>query len=270
MLEATFKEMEQSGWVAKARAYDSLLATITSQAIGPTLESFGSLTNRRFLDMACGTGHLAGNAAKQGAMSEGIDFASTMIAIAKSNYPNVKFTQGDVEQLPYEDKQFDAIACAFGLLHLEHPEKAIKESWRVLKDGGRFCYTTWCGPDQGGEYFGLIIDAIKRHGTLAVSLPPAPPTFMYADQEESKNALVSAGFKNTNIKRVVLKWHAKDPQDILDLLYKSIVRLTLVLEAQSEQVRKRIHSEILEVGRQFQLGETLEFKFPIVLATAEK
>jgi len=93
---------------------------------------------------------------------------------------------------------------------------------------------------------------------------------MYADQEESKNALVSAGFKNTNIKRVVLKWHAKDPQDILDLLYKSIVRLTLVLEAQSEQVRKRIHSEILEVGRQFQLGETLEFKFPIVLATAEK
>ncbi len=78
MSNASFKELEQSGWVAKAKAYDGLLATITDQAIDPILESFGSLEHRRFLDVACGTGHLAGRAAGRGANSAMDIFAELM------------------------------------------------------------------------------------------------------------------------------------------------------------------------------------------------
>lgn len=266
-MPGSFKELELAGWQAKAEAYDGLLATITDQAIGPILESFGGLNHKRLLDVACGTGHLSGTAFNLGAMCEGIDFASTMVQLARTNHPKVKYVEGDAEQLPYENDQFDAVACAFGLLHLEHPEKAISEAWRILKSGGLYSYATWCGPDQGGEYFGLIIGAIKKYGTMEVPLPPVPPAFKYADEGEANKALANAGFRNPHIKKIILKWHPKKTEDILDLLYKSIVRLTLVLEAQGDNIRKKIHEEILEAGKKYRVKE---FKFPIVIATAEK
>ena len=63
--------------MARAAAYDDLFATITDQAIAPILDSFGDIADKRLLDVACGTGHIAGVAAERGAKSEGIDFAST-------------------------------------------------------------------------------------------------------------------------------------------------------------------------------------------------
>ena len=77
MAERTFQALEQAGWVARAAAYDDLFATITDQAIAPILDSFGDIADKRLLDVACGTGHIAGVAAERGAKSEGIDFAST-------------------------------------------------------------------------------------------------------------------------------------------------------------------------------------------------
>jgi ubiquinone/menaquinone biosynthesis C-methylase UbiE len=172
MKKKTFQALEHAGWMSKANAYDQLFATITDQAIPSILQSFGDLTNKRLLDVACGTGRLAEASKKYGALSEGIDFASAMVEKAKSNYSSVTFTEGDAENLPYSDSTFDAVACAFGLLHLERPEQAIREAWRVLKNQGRYSFAVWCGPDQGGEFFNLVMKAIQKHGSLDVPLPP--------------------------------------------------------------------------------------------------
>ena len=60
MAERTFQALEQAGWTAKAEAYDELIATITDQAIAPILDTFGDIADKRVLDVACGTGHIAG------------------------------------------------------------------------------------------------------------------------------------------------------------------------------------------------------------------
>jgi ubiquinone/menaquinone biosynthesis C-methylase UbiE len=66
MTEKTFKELEHAGWQEKASAYDDIFANITRQAIGPLLDSLGDLTGKRLLEVACGTGHLAGKKGKKG------------------------------------------------------------------------------------------------------------------------------------------------------------------------------------------------------------
>lgn len=92
MTEKTFKELEHAGWREKASAYDDIFAHITRQAIGSLLDSLGDLTGKRLLEVACGTGHLAGEASKRGAEAEGIDFADTMLERASVNYPDVSFS----------------------------------------------------------------------------------------------------------------------------------------------------------------------------------
>lgn len=46
---------------------------------------------------------------------------------------------GDIHALPCADESIDAIICVSVLEHIENPQLAVKEMYRVLKPGG-FCY----------------------------------------------------------------------------------------------------------------------------------
>jgi ubiquinone/menaquinone biosynthesis C-methylase UbiE len=268
MSEQTFRELEHQGWVTKAAVYRESFGKITEQAIDPILDTFGDLSRKHLLDVACGTGELAAAAATRGATSEGVDFAATMVEKAKENHPEPSFREGDAEHLPYRDASFDAIVCSFGLLHLQDPDAAIADAKRVLKPGGRYTFTVWCNPDQGGDFFKLVMGAVMQHGTLDVPLPPAPPIFRFSDFDECKRVLIAAGFDTPSVDVLPLQWQTKNASDILDLIYKSIVRTPMILEAQAADARERIHRAIVEGAESYRKNDTIELKFPAVLATA--
>ena len=49
----------------------------------------------------------------------GIDFAADMVSEARRRYPNIEFHGGDAENLAFDTSSFDAVVCAFGLLHMQ-------------------------------------------------------------------------------------------------------------------------------------------------------
>ncbi len=270
MTEKSFKELEHAGWRDKASAYDDIFAHITRQAIGPILDSFGDLNGKRLLEVACGTGHLAGEASKRGAEAEGIDFADTMLEKAAVNYPNVFFSDGDAENLPYPDASFDAVACSFGLLHFEDADAAISEAYRVLRNGGKYAFTSWCSPDQGCDFMKLVFGSIQAHGTLDVGLPSAPPMFRFADSDECVKAVEIVGFSAPRVSRLDLKWTAAHPEDLIRLIYKSVVRAPMVLEAQTPEARDRIHDAILTGAEAYRTENAIEMAFPAMMTVATK
>lgn len=268
MGEKTFRDLEHQGWVEKADGYRDLWGRITEQANTPILATFGDLLGKRFLDIGSGTGELTAEAAARGATAEGLDFAATMVAKASQKYPGIPFREGDAEKLPYPDARFDAAACSFGLLHMADADRALREARRVLKAGGRYTFTAWCGPDQGGDFFKLVMGAIREHGTLDVPLPPAPPIFRFADTGECARALSQAGFAAPGTASLQLIWRTEDPQAILELIYKSIVRTPMVLQAQSEEARAHIHKAIISGAEHYRTRGVIHLRFPVVLATA--
>src|SRR5262245_59807968 len=237
---ATFKSLEQSGWTEKASAYDSHFASITDQAIVPLLNAVGDITGRKVLDICCGTGNLAAQAAARGGRVTGIDFAPTMVEIARSKIPKVEFQIGDAEALAFLAGIFDAALCAFGLWHFSEPDKALAEAARVLKMDGVYAYTTWLPPQQGWDMFDLVVKAIQTHGTMNVDLPPAPPPFRFADEMEAERVLTKQGFKDVSIGKRTAFWIGARGEQLLELLYKAIVRTPMLIEAQEPKAREAI------------------------------
>ena len=56
----------------------------------------------------------------------------------KLKLTNIKFQQGDVANLPYEDNYFDIVLSMNGFHAFPDKENAFKETYRVLKEDGKF------------------------------------------------------------------------------------------------------------------------------------
>lgn len=266
---AIFKEMEQAGWHAKAKEYDSLAGQVTVQAMSDILDAAKVAKGTRLLDIACGPGYGAGMAATRGAKALGIDFAEGMVSEAVKNFPGSDFEIGDAENLSFDDNSFDAAICAFGILHLADPDQAVREAFRVLKSGGQYAFTVWATPDSH-EFFKLVLPAVQAHGNMDVPLPPAPPVFRFSDPEECEKALTAAGFVSIGTQIINPTWKASSAEQVLDMLYKSTVRTATLLELQDPAVKERIDADIVEGAEAFKRGSAYEMAWPVVMAWGTK
>lgn len=92
---------------------------------------------KKVLDCATGTGDIAFMLEKKGAEVTGLDFSENMIEFAKKrateNGSKVKFQVGDIQKLPFADKEFDSVTISFGIRNVESLELGLKELGRVAK-----------------------------------------------------------------------------------------------------------------------------------------
>lgn len=265
----SFKELEQSGWQAKAEGYDKFVGKVTGQAVETLLDAAAVTGGQHVLDVASGPGYGVGGAVARGATAIGVDFAASMVELASENFPDAEFREGDGENLSFTDECFDAVICLFGLLHMPEPEKAVAEAHRVLRPGGRYAFTVWATPDTH-EFFAVVMAAIQAHGDMEVPLPPAPPMFRFSDLDECNNALADAGFAHINVQTIPLVWKGRSGQDCLDLIYNGSVRTAMLLEHQAPDALEQIHRAIIDGSEEFNRGDGIELAWPAVLASATK
>ncbi|MDR7522632.1 MAG: class I SAM-dependent methyltransferase [Armatimonadota bacterium] len=98
------------------------------------------------VDVCCGTGDLLVLASRllgPVGRTVGLDFAQGMLAVASRRLQVARrgapalLVCADAEALPLADATADAVAFAFGLRNVAHPEHATREACRVLRPGGR-------------------------------------------------------------------------------------------------------------------------------------
>ena len=125
-------------WGLDAQAYQKFL----TQAFAGIPENFSG----RLLEVPVGTGVLSLPVYQNlnGADIFCVDYSDKMLNAAKvrasqMNLRGVKFFQGDVANLPFEDNFFDLVLSINGFHVFSDKEAAWSETYRVLKSGGIFC-----------------------------------------------------------------------------------------------------------------------------------
>ncbi len=91
------------------------------------------------LDLACGQGFFAKAFAQKGATLSGVDISEELITIAKQESMHITFHVGSAEELSmFKDKSFDKAVIVLAIQNIEHINKVLSETARVLKAGGTF------------------------------------------------------------------------------------------------------------------------------------
>ncbi len=98
------------------------------------------------VDLGCGNGSFLSLFQGRGWQLYGADFSPSGIALARSNFPNIRFSLADTQSIPteLEDKagQVDVVLTTEVIEHLYNPRGFLSSCYRLLKPGGTLVLTT--------------------------------------------------------------------------------------------------------------------------------
>jgi ubiquinone/menaquinone biosynthesis C-methylase UbiE len=267
--EVAFRQFERDGYTRVAEGYGSKTAIITAQANDAILDAARVGQGSRVLDVACGPGLLTSAAIARGGTTSAIDFSPGMVTVAHSNNPTALVQEGDAENLPFNDAQFDAIVCSIGILHFPSPEKAIDEAYRTLKSGGMYAFTCWT-PPAVNPFLGIILGSIQEHGIVDIDLPAGPPLWRFSEASECERVLSNAGFTNVTTQEVPLVWQSASPEQFVEEIPNSTGRLGPMLSAQSDEQRAAIEQAIKQHATNYASDDGIRIPSAFVLAAGQK
>ena len=142
-----------------------------------------SPANARVLDLACGTGDIAFEAAAAGSRVIGLDITPRMVRLASLKPQpfrhRVSFVTADMMALPMPDASFDVVTTGYGLRNVPDLPGALAEIHRVLRPGGLMLSLDFDRPANRvvrRVYLGYLTVV---GSTLGVVLHGDPDTYRY-------------------------------------------------------------------------------------------
>ena len=186
-----------AGQVSKSAAeiYDKFFVpSLFGEWAGPLCDAAKFGPGDVVLDVACGTGATTREAASRvqpNGRIVGLDRNDGMLALARSRSPEIEWTEGMAEALPFADNSFDIVLCQFGLMFFDDRMKALQEMRRVLRPGGRIAVSVWDDVKNSPGYAGMIELIETMFGLEAADALRAP--FILGDKAKIRSMLEASG-----------------------------------------------------------------------------
>jgi len=186
---------------AQAETYETqFVPALFSHWVEPVLDAAGVDTGQRVLDVACGTGVVARQAADRvGASGEvvGVDLNPAMLAVAARVRPDLTWRRGDVAALPFDDDDFDVVTCQSAMMFFPDPTAALREMGRVARPGGTVAVQVFDSLADQPAY-GPWIEMVARHaGPDALQM--LGTYWVHGDRDRMRARCSEAGLRVTAI-----------------------------------------------------------------------
>lgn len=106
----------------------------------------------RLLDIGCGAGDYLNLMRTIGWVVEGVDFDAAAVKNARDQF-GIKVHEGQLEDINFPDRSFDAITMNHLIEHVFYPVKLIQECRRLLKPNGSLVIITPNSKSLGHKFF---------------------------------------------------------------------------------------------------------------------
>jgi SAM-dependent methyltransferase len=169
-------------------------------------EQVGAAPGLELLDVATGSGNVAIAAAQAGANVTGLDLTPELLEAARRRAADaeldVRFIEGDAEDLPFESDSFDRVTSCFGVMFAPRHEQAAHELTRVARPGASIAVAAWT-PD------GLVGRTFRAVGAHMPTPPPElKPPVMWGTEDHIRSLFADSGAELAIERRTVVFSHA--------------------------------------------------------------
>jgi SAM-dependent methyltransferase len=264
-----FAELERRGWSDDniSSGYVSLFSFASDLAIPAIVSEVAS--GARVLDLCCGQANVSEALLAAGFSVVGADFSPKMLAHARNRLPDGEFVEADAQDLPFDDEDFDTVVCNFGMMHIPDQPRALQQIHRVLRPGGQFIMTSWCGPDVS-PVFQVFYGSVQEHGDPSVKMPDSPNFHQFANEEMATALLADAGFVVDSQRQIDCYFLLDDPETLVDIFQRGAPRGGYLLTQQPDRSRAAIKAAVTsKVRDRFADGDKWRAPIPASLIIAK-
>ena len=204
-LRDDFRAESRRRWDEQAAGWESrrdVLRTATMPVSAWMIEAIDPQPGDTLLELAAGTGDtglLAAELIEPGGTLICSDFSPEMLATARRRadelgISNVRFKQIDADtSIDLETASVDGVLCRWGYMLLADPERALRETRRVLRPGARVALAAWAGREEN-PWSALPSRELIRRGLVEPPVADVPGQFAWAREGVIAEQLEAAGF----------------------------------------------------------------------------
>jgi ubiquinone/menaquinone biosynthesis C-methylase UbiE len=191
------KQAVQAQFGRQAQCYTTSHVHRASAGLPELIRLAAPVPGARALDIATGTGFTALALSPQCRRVIGLDLTLGMLNEARRlagerGAPNLLFSLGDAEAVPFRDNTFDIVTCRFASHHFPDLPRAFSEMARVATPGGRVVLEDTCAPEDPALATLMNEWEVKRDPSHAANHPPTRLRAMLHDSGLTVQAVIAA------------------------------------------------------------------------------
>ena len=158
------------------------------------------------LDLAAGTGDITEAVAGRVVRVISTDLSAVMVEAARRRgVANAEHRVMDMQQIDLPDSSVDAVVSRFGYMLVPDPARALRETRRVLRDGGRLAFATWA-PAKRNPWAMAYGPVLIERGLQEPPKPGEPGQFSLSTEEEIEPLVREAGFSEVTVAEVPVEY----------------------------------------------------------------
>jgi ubiquinone/menaquinone biosynthesis C-methylase UbiE len=261
----TYRQQSLKTWGAMATGWEDRrewMSEITGRVNDWLLDKADPQPGQTFLEIAAGVGDLGLNVAERIGESGRVistDFAPEMVDAARRNgeargATNVEYRVLDAEKMDLDDDSVDGVVCRWGYMLMADPAAALKQTRRVLRDGGPLAFAVWMTPDRN-PWAAVPAMTLVQLGHLPAPEPGAPGIFALGEAGRIRELLSGAGFGEPELEEIAVDFRYADFDDLWDTLIRITGPLARAINALADDEREATRAAITSAVASFRLED---------------
>jgi ubiquinone/menaquinone biosynthesis C-methylase UbiE len=217
------------------------------------------------LELAAGTGETgflaSGRLGKEGRLISS-DFSPEMVRAAERvakelGVDNAEFRVLDAERLDLDDGSVDGILCRFSYMLLGEPARALRESRRVLRPGGRVAFSTWADAARN-PWMTFSARVMIDRGLMEPLSSDGPGVFAMPDADTVVPLLRGAGFDEIEVEEMELRWRFDSSDELWILASELQGPIALAIAQLEEEQQRTVRAALEDRAAEFATGDGYE------------
>ena len=237
------------GW-GRQRAYVWEFSQHVGQAL---VDAVDPQPGETLLELAAGPGDTGFEAAARlgaGGRLISTDVAPEMVAIARERgrelgLANVEYRVVDAQAIDLPDGGVDGVLCRWGYMLVPDPARALTETHRVLRAGGRVAFVVWA--EAAANPWGAAVGrALLSLGLIEHPDPDAPGPFRLGDPERLRGLVRDAGFGEPALEEIPVTWRHASLDEYWAVTSDLSFFTATALETFDEDVLREMRARVAE------------------------